>query len=134
MYGCMYGCMYVFMHACMYGCHFFGVYDSMVFFLSENMTTRAACKSKEIYGKWSTAAMEAAVDAYTSGLRGLCQSSMTYGVPKATLLCHANNGNKFANGPEKHFGQRSGLPVEIEAQLEEHLGGTFLWLNKKGCT
>ena len=65
--------------------------------------------------------MEKALRDYGSEEIGLNAISRKYNIPKATLLRHLRQRNKYANDDVRHFGHPTTLPNEIEKLLVEYL-------------
>lgn len=85
------------------------------------MSTRAARKSKGIYGQWTEEAMMQAIAAIKNGTMSKKKASKNFKIPKPTLLRHLNNTNKVAKSGKKHSGRQTDLPEELENQLAKYI-------------
>lgn len=73
------------------------------------------------YGKWDTASLANALEAYRRGDFGLNECSRQFGIPKATLKRHLENKNKRANDNIKRMGTFAVFSEDIERELVQHI-------------
>lgn len=65
--------------------------------------------------------MQSAIADVKDGISGSNEACRVHGIPKATLLRHLNNSNKYAIGGLKYIGRSSDLPDDTELQLANHI-------------
>ena len=84
------------------------------------MSTRAARKSKGVYGRWDEIAITRAIDVVQASKVGTKKAAKEFYVPKATLIRKLKACNKFAHGGSKVWGRSTDLPRYIENELANH--------------